>query len=234
MSIKQLLAPETIATLHSDFNGEIQLIKFANTLRLEVGGLTQSGDVMVWIWSTAIKNLLPKNLSPENILILGLGGGSALFWLRRRFPKIHLTVVEIDPVMIGIAQKYFHIGKIKDLTIVNQDAVEFIKNCKLNTSAKGRSASGGDHWSLILMDCYQGFLTPTGFDEVKVLVKMKRVGEAVLLNRLYWNEHKTATDEFVAKISPYFQIKSVYTASNLIISLAFPSSRAKRGDPKDQ
>ena len=224
MSIKQLLAPEIIATLHSDFNGEIQLIKFANTLRLEVGGLTQSGDVMVWIWSTAIKNLLPKNLSPENILILGLGGGSALFWLRRRFPKIHLTAVEIDPVMIEISKKYFHIGKIRDLTIVNQDAVEFIKNCKLNA----------DHWSLILMDCYQGFLTPTGFDDVKVLQKMKRAGENVLLNRLYWDEHKTATDEFVAKISPYFQIKSVYTASNLIISLAFPSSRAKRGDPKDQ
>ncbi len=171
MSFKQIFVPETIATFHSDFNGEIQLIKFANTLRLEVGGLTQSGDVMVWIWSTAIKNLLPKNFSPENILILGLGGGSAFFWLRRRFPKIHLTVVEIDPVMIEIARKYFHIERIKDLTIVNQDAVEFIKKTK-------------QKFSLILMDCYQGFLTPTGFDEVKVLTKMKRVGESVLLNRL--------------------------------------------------
>jgi len=209
MSIKQLLAPETIATFRSDFNGEIQLIKFANTLRLEVGGLTQSGDIMVWIWSVAIKNLLPKNFSPENILILGLGGGSALFWLRRHFPKSHLTVVEIDPVMIEISQKYFHIGRIKDLTIVNLDAVKFIKNCKLNAN----------HWSLILMDCYQGFLTPTGFDEVEALTKMKQLGGAILLNRLYWDEHKTITDDFVAKISHHFQIKSVYTASNLIISL---------------
>lgn len=206
MSFKQLLAPETIAILHSEFNGEIQLIKFMNALRLEVGGLTQSGDVMVWIWSQSIKNLLPKNFSPESILLLGLGGGSALFWLRRRFPKTHLTVVEIDPVMIEIAQKYFHIGKIKDLTIVNQDAVEFIKKTKQN-------------FSLILMDCYQGFKTPAGFVDVKVLRKMNRVGENVLLNRLYWDQHKTTTDEFVAKISHYFRIKSVYTASNLIISL---------------
>lgn len=219
MSIKQLLAPETIATFHSEFNGEIQLIKFMNSLRLEVEGLTQSGDVMVWIWSQAIKNLFPKNFSPESILLLGLGGGSALFWFRRRFPKSHLTVVEIDPVMIEIARKYFHIGRIKDLTIVNQDAVEFIKNCKLQTSTKSRSASGGDHWSLILMDCYQGFKTPAGFVDVKVLQKMKRAGENVLLNRLYWDQHKTATDDFVAKISHHFRIKSVYTASNLIISL---------------
>lgn len=209
MSFKQLLAPETIATFHSDFNGEIQLIKFMNSLRLEVDGLTQSGDVMIWIWSQAIKNILPKDFSPESILLLGLGGGSSLFWLRRRFPKSHLTVVEIDPVMIEIAKKYFHIGRIKDLTIVNQDAVEFIRNCKLRT----------DHWSLILMDCYQGFKTPAGFVDIKVLLKMKRVGENVLLNRLYWDQHKTITDDFVAKISPHFKIKSVYTASNLIISL---------------
>jgi spermidine synthase len=109
--------------------------------------------------------------------------------------------------MIEIAQKYFHIGKVKDLTIVNQDAVEFIKKTKQNLS-------------LILMDCYQGFKTPAGFVDVKVLQKMKRVGDNVLLNRLYWDEHKTATDEFVAKISHHFRIKSVYTASNLIISIS--------------
>lgn len=207
MSYKQLLAPEIIATFHSEFNGEIQLIKFMNSLRLEVEGLTQSGDVMVWIWSQAIKNLFPKRFSPESILLLGLGGGSALFWLRRRFPKSHLTVVEIDPVMIEIARKYFHIGRIKDLTIVNQDAVEFIKKTKQN-------------FSLILMDCYQGFKTPAGFVDVKVLQKMKRAGENVLLNRLYWDQHKIITDDFVAKISHYFQVKSVYTASNLIIFLS--------------
>lgn len=206
MSYKQLLAPETIATFHSDFNGEIQLIKFMNSLRLEVDGLTQSGDVMIWIWSQAIKNILPKDFSPKSILLLGLGGGSALFWLRRHFPKSHLTVVEIDPVMIQIAQKYFHIGRIKDLTIVNQDAVEFIKKTK-------------QKFSLILMDCYQGFKTPAGFLDIKVLSKMKRLGDNALLNRLYWDQHKTITDDFVAKISPHFQIKSVYTASNLIISL---------------
>ncbi len=206
MSAKQFFVPETIGNFHSEFNGEIQLIKFLNNLRLEVGGLTQSGDVMVWIWSQAIKNLLPKNYLPENILLLGLGGGSALFWLRRHFPKAHLTVVEIDPVMVSIAKKYFRVDQIKDLTIINQDAVEFIQRTK-------------QKFSLILVDCYQGFTTPTGFDDIKVLKKMKQVGENILINRLYWDQHKIITDEFVEKISRHFQIKSVYTASNLVISL---------------
>jgi len=206
MSLKQLFVPETIKTYHSDFNGEIQLIKFVNSLRLDVGGLTQSGDVMVWVWSQSIKNLLPKSYRPESILLLGLGGGSALFWLRRRFPKAHLTVVEIDPVMIKIAKKDFHVDQIKDLAIINSDAVEFIKETK-------------EKFSLILVDCYQGFITPSGFEDIKVLQKMKKVGETVLLNRLYWDQHKITTDEFVAKLSSHFQIKSVYTASNLVINL---------------
>jgi|CXWL01.1.fsa_nt_gi predicted membrane-bound spermidine synthase len=206
MSLKSLFVPEIVKTFHSDFNGEIKLIRFVNEYRLDAGGLTQSGSVMVWIWSAAIRNLLPKNYSPQNILLLGLGGGSALFWLRRRFPKAHLTAIEIDPLMIDLAKKYFKVDKIKNLKIVNADAVEFIKNTK-------------DKYSLILMDCYQGYTTPAGFEDIRVLKKMKQLGETVLINRLYWDDLKLATDEFVTKLSPHFRIKSVYTASNLVISL---------------
>ena len=206
MSLKYLFVPETIKTFHSDYNGDLKLIKFLGELRLDSAGLTQSGSVMVWIWSQGINHLLPKDYQPESILLLGLGGGSALFWLRKHYPQTALTAIEIDPVMIGIAREYFKVDKIKALEIINTDAVKFIKETK-------------EKYSLILMDCYQGFKTPPGFEDIKVLQKMKQVGETVLLTRLYWDQPKIATDEFVAKISPYFQIKSVYTASNLVINL---------------
>lgn len=207
MSLKSLLVPEIIKTFHSEYNGQIKLEKFLRTLRLDVDGLTQSGDVMVWVWSTGIKNILPKNYVPESILLLGLGGGSSLFWLRKRFPKAHLTVIEIDPIMIEIARKYFHIDRINDLRVINQDAVDFIKKTK-------------NKYSVILVDCYQGFKTPPGFGEIPVLKKLKQKADVVLINRLYWDEHKATTDEFVEKISHHFAIKSVYTTSNLIIKIS--------------
>lgn len=206
MSLKHFFVPETIKTFHSDYNGDLRLIKFLRELRLDSDGLTQSGSVMVWIWSQGINHLLPKGYQPKSIMLLGLGGGSALFWLKKHYPQAALTAIEIDPVMIGIAKEYFKVDKIKNLEIINIDAVKFIKETKRK-------------FSLILMDCYQGFETPAGFDDIKVLQKMKKVGENVLLNRLYWDQHKIAADEFVAKISPHFQIKSVYTASNLVINL---------------
>ncbi len=206
MSLKQLFVPETIKTFRSDYNGDLKLIKFMGELRLDSSGLTQSGSVMVWIWSQGISHLLPKDYQPESVLLLGLGGGSALFWLRKHYPNAALTAIEIDPVMIGIAKEYFKVDKIKNLEIINTDAVKFIKETKRK-------------FSLILVDCYQGFDTPPEFKDAKILKRMKSSADHVLINRLYWDQHKIVADEFIANISPHFQIKSVYTASNLVISL---------------
>src|SRR3989338_5507595 len=206
MSLVSLFTPETIKIYHSDFNGDIKLIHFAGDLRLDVGGLTQSGHVMVGIFDLGIKNLIPKGYLPKSVLLLGLGGGSVIKYLRRRYPPARLTAVEIDSVMIAIARKHFGLGKVKNLKIVNQDAVEYIKQAK-------------EHYSLILVDCYQGYQTPPGFGEVKVLAKMKSLCDQLLINRLYWDDFKLQTDDFVAKMSPHFRVKSVYTASNLIISI---------------
>ena len=206
MSLVSLFTPETIKTYHSDFNGGIKLIRFAADLRLDVGGLTQSGNVMVGIFDIGLKHLLPKGYRPESVLLLGLGGGSVIKYLHRRYPQATVTAVEIDPVMIEIAKEHFGVGKIKNLTIINDDAVNFVKKTK-------------EKYSLILNDCFQGFQTPKGFEEIEVLKKMKAMSDHTLINRLYWDDFKLKTDDFVAKISPHFQIKSVYTASNLIISL---------------
>ncbi|MFZ2202515.1 MAG: methyltransferase domain-containing protein, partial [Microgenomates group bacterium] len=163
-------------------------------------------NVMVGIFNIGLTHLLPKDYHPESILLLGLGGGSVIKYLRRRYPRARLTAVEIDPVMIEIARKHFQIDSVKNLKIVNQDAVAFIKKAK-------------EHYSLILVDCYQGHQTPPGFDTVPVLAKMKSLGDYLLITRLYWDDFKLKTDDFVAKISSHFQVKSVYTASNLVISL---------------
>ncbi len=211
MSLVSLFTPETIKTYHSDFNGEIKLIRFADDLRLDVGGLTQSGNVMVGIFDIGLKHLLPKDYRPESVLLLGLGGGSVIKYLRRRYPRARLTAVEIDPVMIDIARRHFHIKQVRNLKIVNEDAVKFIKETK-------------EKFGLILVDCYQGHQTPPGFDDVRVLAKMKSLGDHLLINRLYWDDFKLETDRFVAKLAPHFRVRSVYTASNLVISLGNKTS----------
>lgn len=44
---------------------------------------------------------------PKRVLIVGLGGGAMLHFLAKYDPDVHVDVVEIDPVVVQIAKKYF-------------------------------------------------------------------------------------------------------------------------------
>ncbi len=65
----------------------------------------------------------------ENILILGVAGGSVIKTLINDIHyKGKITGVEIDSKIIGIANKYFNLDKIKNLEIIIEDASVFVKN----------------------------------------------------------------------------------------------------------
>lgn len=42
----------------------------------------------------------------ENVLIVGLGGGAMVHFLRHYDPQVKIDVVEIDAVVVGIADQY--------------------------------------------------------------------------------------------------------------------------------
>jgi len=44
---------------------------------------------------------------PKRGLILGHGGGSLAKWLAHRWPELELDVVEVDPVVVRMAEEYF-------------------------------------------------------------------------------------------------------------------------------
>ena len=69
----------------------------------------------------------------KSILILGLGGGSVIETLVNDFNyKNHITALEIDPVIIEIAKDEFNLSENKNLQIICDDALSFMKqNSKL-------------------------------------------------------------------------------------------------------
>ena len=67
----------------------------------------------------------------ERILVLGVGGGSVFKTLVDEIKFKHeLIGVEIDEEMIQIANKYFELDKIPNLTIIIDDAFEFVLKTK--------------------------------------------------------------------------------------------------------
>ena len=64
----------------------------------------------------------------SEILLLGLGAGSIVHSLRKKFNhQGTITAVELDPVVIDLARDEFEIATLNDVNIIESDAYRFVK-----------------------------------------------------------------------------------------------------------
>lgn len=111
----------------SKFNNQIKIKKYLWETSVWVGGFEQSGPLVKAVWEKALENITE---TPKTVLILGLGCGIVAKLIAKKFPDALITGVEIDPVMIEVGEKYFGLGKIPKLKIINVDAKIFLKKYK--------------------------------------------------------------------------------------------------------
>ncbi|VDN53262.1 unnamed protein product [Dracunculus medinensis] len=88
---------------------------------------------------------------PGNILIIGLGGGAMNNYLRHQTKNINTTVVEIDPLYLDIATKYF--GFIEDdrQRCIIKDGAVYIKE----------SVERGEKFHVVVIDASYSDITYT-------------------------------------------------------------------------
>jgi spermidine synthase len=86
---------------------------------------------MPFIWNPGLKH----------VLMAGLGGGSTQRAYQHYFSNVMVDTVEIDPVVVEVAEKYFHVTETTNSRIHTNDARQFLK----------RSTNKYD---VILMDAY--------------------------------------------------------------------------------
>ena len=84
----------------------------------------------------------------NSILVLGVAGGSVIETLKKEVKfEGKITGVEIDAVVIELATKYFGLGNYKNVSIVNDDAFEFVLKTK-------------EKYDLIIIDIFQDTTMP--------------------------------------------------------------------------
>ncbi|MCR4412406.1 MAG: fused MFS/spermidine synthase [Thermoguttaceae bacterium] len=62
----------------------------------------------------------------EHVLIVGLGGGSMIHFLKRYDPGVKIDVVEIDPVVVRIAGEFFGVRSGGNVHVITADAVDYL------------------------------------------------------------------------------------------------------------
>ena len=65
---------------------------------------------------------------PKRVLIVGLGAGSMVRFLQHHDPDVHVDVVEIDPVVVRLADEYFGTRSTDRVHIHTLDGLDYIEH----------------------------------------------------------------------------------------------------------
>ncbi|XP_054285065.1 eEF1A lysine and N-terminal methyltransferase homolog [Macrosteles quadrilineatus] len=79
---------------------------------------------------------------PFHVLVIGLGGGGLCTYIHNCFLSVRVTAVDIDPKILEVATKYFHLKEDERLQTVIEDGLDYLK----------KAASSGVKYDAVLFD----------------------------------------------------------------------------------
>jgi len=161
MIFPSLFPRKNILRFKSKINTEIRVVNRKGKKTVYVGLAEQTGGTITGMWEEAILRIKYQESSIKNCLVLGLGGGDVIRILRKKFPVIEIDCVELDPVMIETAEKFFNIRQIPNLQIIKADAFKFMKKKQQN-------------YDLIVADLFIGKYNPEIFRKKDFLTFLKK------------------------------------------------------------
>lgn len=157
-------------------------------LRFEREGIDQSAVVpgdpedLVFAYMRGLMTAFALVRDPDQVLLVGLGGGTFPMFVRRHLPEAHIDVVEIDPVVLAVAEDHLGFRRDPELIVHLQDGRRFVE-----------SGGGDRRWSVIALDAYgpdhiPEHLATRGFYEA-VRARLASGGVAVMN---LWSEYASA------------------------------------------
>ena len=150
-------------------------------------------------WKKAANIIKAKAPNAQNILFLGLGGGTAVHYVSKDNPNAKLVCVETDNVVIEACQKYFDTDKINNLKIVNADAFEFLADPHKFGISTGFDA--------VFADLFRGlfFVKIPDFDMfLKQLKNLINKNGLILFNYTFKKNDESSVQKFMQKIKEAF------------------------------
>lgn len=178
---------------------------------------------LVFRYTKLLMSSLLINTQLNDVLIIGLGGGTMSNTLHELYPNANITNVEIDPAVIKVARKYFDFIENDKVTTVAQDGRIFIKRAKLKNQK----------YDLIILDAFNGdyipehLMTKEFLSEVKSVLTNNGLVAANTFSSSELYEHETAT---YAAVFPILYNVEPFADSNraLLGKKQHKSSKAER------
>lgn len=173
----------------------------------------------------AYARVMPAGLAlverPRRILIVGLGGGTIPSLLHKHYPKATIDVVDIDPVVVEVAKRYFGFREDRTMRAHVQDGRRFIEECR-------------DPYDLIFLDAFGSDNIPYDLATREFLQAVRRAltPKGVALGNVWSRSSNALYDSMVRTYQDVFDglyVLDVEGASNKIL-IALPRRAQIRRD----
>jgi spermidine synthase len=99
----------------------------------------------------------------ERALLLGLGGGGFVRFAKRYFPRLAIDAVEIDPVVVRLARRYFAVRTNRRVVIHVADAATHLAS----------ALAAGRRYDLVILDAYFGSQIPAPLQRRKFFAQIR-------------------------------------------------------------
>ena len=171
---------------------------------------------MVFTYTRMMMAALLLVPDPDNVLIIGLGGGTLPKAFAELLPNAHIDVVEIDRAVVSVAEEFFDYTATANTRIVVQDARVFTK----------RAAYASRRYDLILLDAYNGdyipehLMTREYLEETRAILTPRGAVAAntFSISRLYDHESETYFEVF----GPFINFTSGLSANRIVLASVAP------------
>jgi spermidine synthase len=155
-------APSPLGTVFVVDAGDLRTLRFDSPRGAVQSALRKSEPLAVPTSYVRVATAgLALTQGRSRVLVVGLGGGAFPRLLHRCLPRTRVDVVELNPVVVEVARRYFHVHEDERLHIQLGDAAHFMEQ-------------PGPLYDLILLDAFAGEGTPDHLKETLFLEAVRR------------------------------------------------------------
>ena len=154
--------------------------------------------------------------APETILVIGLGGGILPTAFAELLPDAQIDAVEIDPVVVAVAERFFGFKKTARVRVFVSDARVFTR----------RAASRERRYDLIILDAFGGeyipehLMTVEYFRETRALLTGRGVVAANTFRDSGLHDHESET--WHQAFGPFIEFTTDYSLNRILMASAAP------------
>jgi len=195
-------------------------LQFSKSRGTQSSMLLADPDALDFAYTRTMIAALALHPAPKNVLLVGLGGAALPKFIQKRFPDVHLDVVELDPDVLKVAADYFLFKPAANTRVFIMDGRLYLKRTR-------------NQYDVILLDAYAGDRIPfhlTTQEFLRLLKTRLRPGGVVatnlweaVQNRFYFAELKTYQENF-----PQTYLFKADASGNVIVFGALNERKVER------